>query len=179
MQQQGDLQRVAVSFHDPTMLLVDQFANLGDCFNVDLQNQFKTELQLCCVGLTLDAENIIPHTEVELKNIIMKFIAANVQIKERYTGQSGIHTNNPHNFCGAALKAAKATTVLTELGLFYFYFKTFTCPDYDSKFSPFLKEGLKGDSDDLDPEEMDATSERTTNNLSKVLKTPQRKHNKR
>lgn len=63
---------------------------------------------------------------------------------------SGTHTSQPYDFCGPALKRTSCVTTIGECALAYFYWKSKSCADYDTKFSPFLKDILKGGSTDVE-----------------------------
>jgi len=96
----------------------------------------------------IDPTNYVVWDFSEVKKVVEKLVKARAKLFNNMH-KSGTHTSQPEGFLDVALKSCDCFKSIGPCGLYYFYWKSKACTDYDSNFSPFLIQNLKGGSSDI------------------------------
>ena len=122
------------SDHD-TLGEIDDFQTLAGVttsgFDVECYEKFMMRYD------NIDPTNYVVWDFSEVKKVVEKLVKARAKLFNNMH-KSGTHTSQPEGFLDVALKSCDCFKSIGPCGLYYFYWKSKACTDYDSNFSPFL-----------------------------------------
>jgi len=135
------------------ILILDMHNNPSDdteLIEIDVEHEMDVmdHLKEEPIYAKVDLKDYIPFAcSKAMMQRLKKFFDLRKWIHDAMT-QSGTHDSDAWDFLDAAIRAQKGCNYISKYSLFYFYLQCELYPVIDQKFQPFMKEELKGSSND-------------------------------